>query len=120
MGRPVVLFTSRNVRFNKIHDKKKFIIFHNYFFIVYLPQKKEGWVDQFDAIFDTSEQEADNTDLSVTKELITEAYKYYLGQSNHVVICYVNMLVKMVTKFIFPLVPGRVMELVEMLGDDKR
>ena len=30
------------------------------------------------------------------------------------------MLVKMITKVIFPLVPGRVMQLVEMLGDDRR
>lgn len=70
MGRPVVLLTSRNIAFSKIPDKKKFILYHNYFFAVYLREKMNGWVDTFDAIFDTADQTNDNTDLAVTKELV--------------------------------------------------
>ena len=56
MGRPVVLLTSRNIHFSKIPDKKKFILFHKYFFSIYLQEQMDGWVDQFDAIFDTANQ----------------------------------------------------------------
>ena len=70
MGRPVVLHTVRNVRFSRITNRERFFYFHFYFYGIYLRSKMEGWVDQFDAIFDASDQSNDNTDFSITKRIV--------------------------------------------------
>ena len=56
MGIPVVFNTIRNIRFSKIKDKNRFIDFQLYFYGVYLREKMGGWVDRFNAVFDTDGQ----------------------------------------------------------------
>jgi hypothetical protein len=119
MGRPVLLHTVRHGRFSKIKDLDKYLDYHFYFFTVYLQEQMEGWVDTFGVIFDAADQISDNTNLSMTKRLVCEAYKTILGQCKYIVVSNVNTITRMLTKVIFPLLPKEVVNVVSLYGDER-
>ena len=120
MGRPILLNMVRNIKFSRIKDKQKFIDFQFYFYGVYLRDKMVGWVDEFDAIFDAGEQTTDNTDMSVTRKVAFDGYKYFYGQNKYVTALHVGNFTKLFTKLLFPLLPRQLVQSINLYGNDNK
>ena len=105
-GRPILLNRLRNVLCSKINDYDHFFDYHFYLFEIYLQDQMRGWVDQFSIITDTSNQISDNTNLSFSKRIMTEAMNLCMGRHYKVIafdVGFLGMALNAVAKTILPI-----------------
>ena len=104
-GAPIILHTIRNIDFRRIKDKEKFIYYQLYFYGVYIRDKMDGGVDKWNVLFDTADQGPHNTDFSVTRKIIVEAYKLFYGQPKLIIVFNLGLFTTTFIKILFPLLP---------------
>ena len=78
----------------------------------------DGWVDQFIILFDAKDQISDNTDFSMTKKLIVDAYKLILGQPKYLIGYNMGMIAKLFMKVALPIMPEPIRNTVVMFGEE--